>query len=90
MATGMVLPRRMTSTVPCGAAHTGFSMLVVLGSSQSSPSPIPMVVSLTAWAFLACACKTGMCPHLFLLTLTPCESAVAAKLREQIRNAKNF
>lgn len=29
-------------------------------------------------------------PHLLLLSLTPCESAAAAKLRQQIRNSKNF
>lgn len=51
-------------------------------------APFPPHSGLSCRAFLAVPIEQH--PHLLLLSLTPCESAAAAKLRHQIRNSKNF
>lgn len=63
--------------------------VMVPGSGRSSPFPSPWR-SLSQCVGFPSLCLHDECPHLLLLAPAPCESAEAAKLRQQIRNAKNF
>lgn len=57
--------------------------------AEAAPLPSPR------WSLSQCVCFLRLCPHdarphLLLFSLTSCESAAAAKLRQQISNAKIF